>query len=1028
MKKIFSIFSSTITTAILMAIFAISIATATFIENDFGSSAARSLVYHAKWFELLLLIVMINLIAVTVKRKIYKKPPIFLFHISFVLIILGAGITRYYGFEGTMHIREGHSSNIVETSNTYITLQASLGEEYAEIVSPVDLNSIDGNAFNRKISLGSRQLRIKLKSYYPAASPDLEIDPEGNPIAEIVFEDRNPVFVRSGETVHHNGLTISFDTLHTDDGAVVLKALDTALYFKAPFDVSSTNMIDLSAQINACDTFHRFYPKRIYDFNGRYAVLRRFMPFARIVARPGESIVHSFSSEALLFELKSDNEKKDVWYWGRKDEYRKASLTVINDIIVDIHYGVRKVQLPFKVRLNDFILSRYPGSNSPSWFESQVSLASESENAGQYHRIYMNHILKHKGYRFYQASYDNDEEGTILAVSYDIAGTGLTYAGYLLMALGMLLSLFNKRSRFKMLVKDSVRIRESKKNLTLPAILLLSFVSTAKGNNAEIPLIDPHHARLFGSMLVQDHTGRIKPVNTLTSEIMRKLARQSNYNEMSPDQVYLGIMAFPEIWQYEPLIKVGHKQINEILGKEGKLVPFAAFFSSDQDKYLLSSYIDQANAKKPAFRNRFDNELIRTDERINVYYMIYSGLMLKIFPVPDDPEQNWYSSLTSAGHFYSDDSIYVANIIPYYISKVKEAVNTNDWSEANKLVGSIKQFQSIYGGSIVPPVTRLKIELLYNRLNLFERLSSWYGLLGLLLLIIQFIGIFHVRLNLKIPLRIAGGLIIIVFLLHTLTLAARWYISGHAPWSNGYEALTYIAWASVLAGIIFSARSPVTLSTTAILASVILHTAHLSWMDPEITTLVPVLRSYWLIVHVAVITASYGFLGLAALLAAVNLIAMILESHQTKSRIDLTIQELSNIIEMALIVGLYLLTIGTFLGAVWANESWGRYWGWDPKETWALVTILVYAFILHMRIVPGLKGPFGFNVAALLGFGSVIMTYFGVNYYLSGLHSYAKGDPFPIPVFVYYLAVFIAILIIMAYINQYRLKKDTSLI
>ncbi|HJX70889.1 MAG TPA: cytochrome c biogenesis protein CcsA, partial [Bacteroidales bacterium] len=402
-------------------------------------------------------------------------------------------------------------------------------------------------------------------------------------------------------------------------------------------------------------------------------------------------------------------------------------------------------------------------------------------------------------------------------------------------------------------------------------------------------------------------------------------------------------------------------------------------------------------------------------------------LMLKIFPVPDDPEQNWYSPVTSAGHFYSDDSVYVANIIPYYISKVKEAVNTNDWSEANELISSIKQFQSIYGGSVVPPVTRIKIELLYNRLNLFERLSCWYGLLGLLLLMIQFTGIFHVRLNLKIPLRIAGGLIIIVFLLHTLTLAARWYISGHAPWSNGYEALTYIAWASVLAGIIFSARSPVTLSTTAILASIVLHTAHLSWMDPEITTLVPVLRSYWLIVHVAVITASYGFLGLTALLAAVNLIVMILESRQTKSRIDLTIQELSNIIEMALIVGLYLLTIGTFLGAVWANESWGRYWGWDPKETWALVTILVYAFILHMRIVPGLKSPFGFNIAALLGFGSVIMTYFGVNYYLSGLHSYAKGDPFPIPVFVYYLVVFIAILVIMAYINQCRLKKDTSL-
>jgi cytochrome c-type biogenesis protein CcsB len=194
-------------------------------------------------------------------------------------------------------------------------------------------------------------------------------------------------------------------------------------------------------------------------------------------------------------------------------------------------------------------------------------------------------------------------------------------------------------------------------------------------------------------------------------------------------------------------------------------------------------------------------------------------------------------------------------------------------------------------------------------------------------------------------------------------------------------------------------------------------------MDPEITTLVPVLQSYWLIIHVAVITASYGFLGLGALLAAVNLIIMFLESKSRKKRIDLTIAELSNIIEMTLIAGLYLLAIGTFLGGVWANESWGRYWGWDPKETWALVTIIVYAFIAHMRIIPGLKSSFGFNLAALLGFGSVIMTYFGVNYYLSGLHSYAKGDPLPIPVFVYYLIASVAILALLAYINQYRLKR-----
>ena len=1009
--------------AFLLAIFAITIGTATFIENDFGSSAARSVVYNSKWFELLLFAGMINLVAVIFKRKVYRKPSIFLFHSSFVLIILGAGITRYFGFEGTMHIREGEDSDIVATNNAYITLQAILDEEYSEIVSPVNLSLLSGNDYNKKINLGTRQLRIELKSYYPSATPDLEADPGGIPIAEIMFKDRNPVFIGHGDKIYRDGITISFDTAQSDKNAVLLKTSDKVLYFKAPFDVTSTNMMDLSVRQHGRDTFHMMNPKTVYQFIDQIVVLNRFFPSAKITARPIESISDPSASEALLFVLNSGNKKREVWYWGRKDEFGEAFRTTINDITVNIWYGVKKVQLPFKIKLNDFILTRYPGSRSPSWFESKVSLTNESAKNLPEFRIYMNHILKHKGYRFYQASYDEDEKGTILSVNYDSAGTTVTYVGYLFLALGMALSLFNRKSRFRLLIRESGRIRESKKSLIMVGFFVLSFTSLVKGNQNDIPAIDPYHARLFGSILVQDRDGRIKPLNTLTSEVLRKISRLNKYYEMSPDQVYISILAFPDAWQNEPLIKVGHKQINEIIGTQGKRVPFSSFFTDTENSYRLSSYVDRSNAVKPAYRSRFDNELIRTDERINVFYMVYSGFLLKIFPKEDDPEQTWYSPLSSPYQFTSDDSVFVKNIIPYYISKVREAVNTGNWSDANEIVDAIKTFQKKNGEKVIPAVAQTKLELLYNRLDPFEHLSSWYGLIGFLLLILQFFAIFFTRLNLRIPVRLAGVLIILCFLLHTLTLAGRWYISGHAPWSNGYEALTYIAWATVLAGIIFSSKSPVTLSTTAILASIILLTAHLSWMDPEITTLVPVLQSYWLIIHVAVITASYGFLGLGALLASVNLLIMFLESYAGKKRIDLTIQELSNIIEMTLITGLYLLTIGTFLGGVWANESWGRYWGWDPKETWALVTIIVYAFIAHMRIIPGLRGIFGLNLGALLGFGSVIMTYFGVNYYLSGLHSYAKGDPLPIPMFAYYLTASVAILAILAYINQRRLNK-----
>jgi cytochrome c-type biogenesis protein CcsB len=250
----------------------------------------------------------------------------------------------------------------------------------------------------------------------------------------------------------------------------------------------------------------------------------------------------------------------------------------------------------------------------------------------------------------------------------------------------------------------------------------------------------------------------------------------------------------------------------------------------------------------------------------------------------------------------------------------------------------------------------------------------------------------------------------------------RWRISGHAPWSDGYESMLLISWATILAGIIFSKRSSITLAVTSIFSFLILYVAHLSWMDPEITNLVPVLKSYWLIIHVAVITSSYALFGIISFLGIINLAMMAWKNSKNADKIEPAINELTCIIEIALISGLYLLATGTILGGVWANESWGRYWGWDPKETWTLITIIVYAFIAHMRLIPGLKSVYLFNLMSVLGFGSVIMTYFGVNYYLSGLHSYARGELPPIPFIVYVIPGFIFGLAILAYLKHKKIS------
>jgi cytochrome c-type biogenesis protein CcsB len=235
--------------------------------------------------------------------------------------------------------------------------------------------------------------------------------------------------------------------------------------------------------------------------------------------------------------------------------------------------------------------------------------------------------------------------------------------------------------------------------------------------------------------------------------------------------------------------------------------------------------------------------------------------------------------------------------------------------------------------------------------------------------------------------------------------------------------MIYIGFTTVLAGVIFGRKSLGGLTATNVLAATILMVAGLSWMDPEITPLVPVLKSYWLTIHVSLEAGSYGFLMLGAIIGVLNLLMLIFRNQNNAVNVNRIVKEMTQISEMTLLGGLFMISIGTYLGGVWANESWGRYWGWDAKETWSLVTILIYAFILHMRFIPGFRGAYAFNVASLFGWASVIMTYFGVNYYLSGLHSYAAGDPVPIPSFIYYAVAILTIIGVLAWWRKQGFEK-----
>jgi cytochrome c-type biogenesis protein CcsB len=1041
MRKLKKIIFSMELTGILLLLFAISIGFATFIENDFGTIAAKSKVYNAGWLELMLLLLVINMTGNIFVHKMYLKGKwtILMFHVSFLLIFFGAAITRYIGYEGMMSIREGNTSNEIVTDETYIRVWAEDGNEQYYYEKKVFATPVSAGKFKDKFNIGNKPAKIEITDYYSNVAETIVEQDGGVPILWLIVSEkisgRQNMYLEPGEKKGFSEYHISFNT-EPDITDIRITYDGSQLFLKATDSILFMNMITNITEMLAPDSSHQLKQRTLYRMGNMSFIVKKFYESAKTIltSTSGQEGINSF--DAFIAKIIVEGESQILPVYGGRGFLSKNTETSINGVDITINYGPKKRILPFSIRLDDFQLERYPGSNSPSSYASEVTVFDESKNIKMPYRIYMNNVLNYGGYRFFQSSYDKDELGTVLSVNHDNAGTIITYIGYFLMILGMFFTIFNKNSRFRKLIKKSSKLRESRKSEVWIILIAASVFLFANANKTyasdiipgEFPVIDKGHAAKFGKLLIQDKDGRVKPLNTLSSEVLRKISRKNNFEGMNPEQVFLGMLVYQDKCLTIPMIKVAHPELENYLGIEGKYAAFNQIVDLHKSGgYKLSEYVERAYAKKPAKQNKFDKELLKVDERVNIFYMIYSGAFLNVFPVPGEKNHKWVTSADAENYFDGDEALFVNKIFSMYYETIRKAVETGDWSAADEHLGYILQFQEDNGKKIIPPASKINLEILYNKLNIFKRLAMYYGLVGFILLILHFINILKPKINLEIFVRIASIIIVLLFVMHTAGLTIRWYVSGHAPWSDGYESMIYIGWATILGGLIFVRHSQITLSVTAILASLILSVAGMSWMDPEITNLVPVLKSYWLIIHVAIITASYGFLALGAILGFFNLILMNLKTNKNFERLFLTNTELSFIIEMTLIIGLFMLTIGTFLGGVWANESWGRYWGWDPKETWALVTILIYSFVAHIRFIPGFKGNFAISFLSLISYGSVLMTYFGVNYYLSGLHSYAKGDPVPVPNFVYYTLIVVVVVGVMAYISERKFVKVSNL-
>ncbi len=644
--------------------------------------------------------------------------------------------------------------------------------------------------------------------------------------------------------------------------------------------------------------------------------------------------------------------------------------------------GIKVSELPFEVTLERFHMEKYSDLGSPSSYESYIKIS------GKTYHVYMNSFVKYKGYRLYQSSYDRDMKGSILSVSYDPWGITITYLGYIFMLIGFIWSMSENGSRFRILLGRIGCL-----------IMILSCSSYYEACAQEIDMETVKQeaqlysikyapldsiAEKFGRLTIQTTEGRLEPVDTYSGEILQKVSKQRTLNGLSANQVLLGICTQQQIWSYVPFIRISNDTINTLLS-----LPVGTVFASYSDafdqngQYILTNLVDGIYSKSPKDRNATDKDILKFDERLNIVSSLMSGRLLAIFP--KDKSKGWYSPGDQLDGFEHMDSVFVSHALVYVASRLNG--DDADPSKAAEIVDMIKLYQQKKGILNNISERKIKAEIIYNRLNAVKISGFGFMTFGLILVILTVIALVKGK-NYNTLGTIISGAVILLFSFLTVSLALRWYISGNAPWSNAYESVVYVGWATALIGICMQKKSRMIYSLASFFAGAILFVSNLSFMDPQITPLVPVLKSYWLVIHVATITASYGFFGVSFLIGLTTAIIIAIKPKG----LDDEISKLTASNELLLWIGLALMTIGTFLGAVWANQSWGRYWGWDPKETWALITVIIYSIVLHTRHIFSKRTDLVFAILSIYSLGTVLMTFFGVNYYLSGLHSYAGGS------------------------------------
>jgi ABC-type transport system involved in cytochrome c biogenesis permease subunit len=688
----------------------------------------------------------------------------------------------------------------------------------------------------------------------------------------------------------------------------------------------------------------------------------------------------------------------------------------VNRYLVLDGNDMKEVALPFSITLDSFVVKYHDGTAAPADYESYLTLNDESRALSEDSEkeksrstrdapyttkghVSMNNIFTYRGIRFYQSSFSEDMRGSVITLNSDPWGIPVTYVGYALLFVSLIWMLIDPKGQYRSVIRQVLGAG----CWIFGVSLFVLYPASAQAANTQHPspiALPPSAAAKFGTLLI-NYNDRICPVQTFALDFTKKLYGKRSYKGLSAEQVLTGFVFYGDQWENEPIIKIKVGAMKDRMQLPDHM-SMSQFFNEDMGGYILGPYLSEYYRGQ---QDKFHQDVMKYDDKLMLIMQLRQGKLLKVFPAAvllppssllPPPSTVWYSP---ADNLPDDMEAERKEYIQNAFNKLYEYVLAEDWNSVDAMLDKLIAYQQKYGGTSLPTSTQLWAEHTYNAIP-FATILFMVNL-TMALLCLFFVGgkKFGAGSMKKVDGKRhwsfsllggrKGGLVLFLsFLALTFCLALRWIISGTVPMSNGYETMLFMAWVIMLVTLLMCRRFPIMLVFGFLMSGFFLLVSHISQMDPQITHLMPVLSSPLLTIHVSVIMMAFALLSLTFIIGCWELGVRCCSKLFRSSPYGGDVKGAS-LSQLFLYPAMTCLGLGIFIGAIWANISWGTYWSWDPKETWALITFMVYAVALHNRSFKWLNNPSGYHLFMVLAFLTILMTYFGVNYFLGGMHSYA---------------------------------------